>query len=63
MCADMCRLEEEVKALETLGVDFIHFDLMDAHFVPNMPMGLGVLSALRSRTRATINAAGLSGSS
>lgn len=46
----MGRLEEEVRTLETLGVDAIHFDFMDSHFVPNMPMGLGLLSSLRSRT-------------
>ena len=50
MCADAARLEDEVRALEEVGADYIHFDFMDSHFVPNMPMGLGVLSALRSRT-------------
>ena len=50
MCADACRAEEEVESLERLGVDFLHFDLMDAHFVPNMPMGLGVIESLRPRT-------------
>lgn len=50
MCADAARLEDEVRALEEVGADYIHFDLMDSHFVPNMPLGLGVLSALRSRT-------------
>ena len=50
MCADLCHLEEEIHKLEGIGVDLLHFDLMDGHFVPNMPMGLGVLSALRGRT-------------
>jgi len=50
MCADAARLLDDVQALEAVGVDLLHFDIMDAHFVPNMPMGLGVLSALRGKT-------------
>lgn len=50
MCADVCRLGEAVRALEELPADLLHFDLMDGHFVPNLPMGLGVLSALRDAT-------------
>jgi ribulose-phosphate 3-epimerase len=50
MCADACRLEDEVRTLERLGADLLHFDIMDGRFVPNMPMGLGVLPALRPRT-------------
>jgi len=50
MCADLCNLESDVKALESIGVDLLHFDLMDAHFVPNMPIGLELLSQLRPKT-------------
>lgn len=50
MCADQANLAGEVENLEAIGADMIHLDLMDAHFVPNMPMGLGVLSDLRGRT-------------
>lgn len=50
MCADGAKLLEGVQALEGVGVDLLHFDIMDARFVPNMPMGLGVLSALRGKT-------------
>ena len=50
MCADLCNLESDIKVLESVGVDFLHFDLMDAHFVPNMPIGLELLSQLRSKT-------------
>jgi ribulose-phosphate 3-epimerase len=50
MCADICRLEDHVHRLEAAGMDLLHFDLMDAHFVPNMPLGLGVLEQLRPKT-------------
>ncbi|MEM7232233.1 MAG: ribulose-phosphate 3-epimerase [Planctomycetota bacterium] len=51
MCADILRLGDDVDDLARVGVDLLHFDLMDAHFVPNMPMGLGVLEGLRQRTK------------
>jgi ribulose-phosphate 3-epimerase len=50
MCADLCHLEDEVRRLEGLGVDYLHMDIMDAHFVPNMPLGLETLRHLRSKT-------------
>ena len=50
MCADLCNLEREVAELEALGVEALHVDLMDARFVPNMPLGLATLEQLRSRT-------------
>jgi len=50
MCADLCHLEDEVRRLERIGVDLLHFDLMDGHFVPNMPLGLTILEQLRPIT-------------
>ena len=50
MCANLWRLAEEVRALEAAPVDLFHFDLMDAHFVPNMPLGLGLIEQLRPHT-------------
>jgi ribulose-phosphate 3-epimerase len=47
MCADLWRLADEVRELEAAPVDLFHFDLMDAHFVPNMPLGLGLIEQLR----------------
>lgn len=51
MCADLLNLEAHVHQLEALEVHFLHFDVMDARFTPNMPMGLAVLEQLRERTR------------
>jgi len=50
MCADQLNLESHVRRLEAMGVHYLHFDLMDAHFTPNMPMGLVVMEQLRQRT-------------
>ncbi len=50
MCADLCNLEADIRELEAAGVNMLHFDLMDAHFVPNMPIGLALIQQLRSKT-------------
>lgn len=50
MCADMSRLRDEVQELESLGVNLLHWDIMDAHFVPNLPCGLAVLERMRGLT-------------
>jgi len=50
MCADLWRLADEVHEMEAAGIEGLHFDIMDAHFVPNMPVGLVMLEQLRSRT-------------
>lgn len=50
MCADLCNLEKDIQELEKSGIDLLHFDLMDAHFVPNMPIGLALIEQLRQKT-------------
>jgi ribulose-phosphate 3-epimerase len=51
MCADLWHLPEQVHQLEQAGMDYLHFDLMDAHYVPNMPVGLVLLQQLRNHTQ------------
>lgn len=50
MCADLCNLETDIRELEKAGINLLHFDLMDAHFVPNMPIGLVLIEQLRQKT-------------
>ena len=50
MCADLCNLEADIREMERLGINLLHFDLMDAHFVPNMPIGLALIEQLRNKT-------------
>jgi ribulose-phosphate 3-epimerase len=50
LSADFAKLGEEVRAVETAGADYIHIDVMDGHFVPNITIGPLVVSALRKIT-------------
>lgn len=48
MCADLLNLESEIKALDNLGVDYVHLDFMDGKFVPNITLDTNLIKAVKS---------------